>query len=124
MKHPALQGLYCITDPVLTKHFNSPLETMVEQAILGGASIIQYRDKTASPTEQLNTAKSLARLCHKHEVLFLVNDDPQLALASGANGVHIGQDDASLLTARQLLGADKIIGVTCHNRLDLALNAR
>lgn len=123
MKSPALRGLYCITDPVLAKQFDRPLVNMVEQAILGGAKIIQYRDKTASLTESLKTASSLARLCREHNVLLLINDDPQLALESGADGVHIGQDDAALPAARKILGPDKIIGVTCHNQPALAKQA-
>ena len=123
MKQPALRGLYCITDPVLTSQFNGSIETMVELAILGGAKIIQYRDKTASADNRLKTACSLAQLCHGHDVLFLVNDDPQLALESNADGVHVGQDDAALSAARSILDPEKIIGVTCHNQIELAHKA-
>lgn len=119
----ALSGLYCITDPELTQRYDGSIETMVEQAILGGTQIIQYRDKHTAAEMQLKTARSLARLCHDHEVMFLVNDDPQLALDSDADGVHIGQTDGQLGQARELLGPDKIIGVTCHSSIELALNA-
>lgn len=93
---------------------------MVQQAILGGARIIQYRDKTTSPNQQADTARQLQQLCRQHAVLFLINDDPQLAKVADADGVHLGQTDTGLTQAREILGNDKIIGISCHADLSLA----
>ena len=124
MSTSKLRGLYCITDPQLAQQSNYNLEEMVGQAIDGGARLIQYRDKTASPTTQRETARALARLCQERDVLFLVNDDPELARFSEADGVHIGQADAALAEARRILGSEKLIGVSCHGSLALAVQAQ
>lgn len=119
-----LHGLYVITDHALSQQRHLPLLDMVEAAIRGGARIVQYRNKTSSTAERQREAQALADLCQAQEVLFLINDDVPLALAVGADGVHIGQSDTALAQARELLGEQRIIGVTCHNRIDLALAAQ
>ncbi|MDF1624096.1 MAG: thiamine phosphate synthase [Pseudohongiella nitratireducens] len=109
----ALHGLYAITDPKLL-----PGETLlsgVALAIAGGAKVIQYRNKTATVARQQEEATALRKLCHQHNVIFLVNDDVQLCLKSGADGVHLGQQDGKLADARHRLGSEAIIGVTCHD---------
>ena len=68
-------------------------------------------------------ADALRPLCHAREVDFLVNDRPDLAAQTGADGVHVGQEDAACATARRLVGEDAIVGVTCHNSRDLAMVA-
>lgn len=123
MSKAELKGLYCITDPELTQQSSLTIIQMVEQAIEGGARIIQYRDKQASSGEQLKFAGQLCEICKQHKALFLINDDPQLAREVDAHGVHLGQTDRTLTEARQLLGNDKIIGITCHADIDLALKA-
>jgi len=123
LKRSLLRGLYCITDPLLTRDSAFTLVQMVAQAISGGARIIQYRDKTVTSGEALTTVRALVELCHAHDVLLLVNDDPHLALAAGADGVHLGQSDTGLQAARALLGPNKVIGITCHSDIDLALRA-
>lgn len=120
----ALRGLYCITDPNLVRQSGLGLEQMVEQAIMGGARVIQYRDKQAPVDEQVATAKTLCQLCKRHQVIFLINDDPELAKSVDAHGVHLGQTDSKLGEARALLGKDRIIGITCHADLELALDAQ
>jgi len=120
-KRRGIQGLYAITPdrpPTLPVLLNQ-----VEQAIIGGAGIIQYRDKGDEAGRRRRYVTALSALCRRHEVLLIVNDDPYLARDSGAAGVHLGQDDASISTARELLGEQAIIGVSCYNRLDLALQA-
>jgi thiamine-phosphate pyrophosphorylase len=97
---------------------------MVEAAIQGGARIVQYRNKTSPAAERQREAQALADLCKAREVLFLINDDVPLALAVNADGVHIGQSDTALTQARELLGAQRIIGVTCHDQIALALAAQ
>lgn len=119
-----LRGLYVITDPELSRQRNLPITVMVEDAIQGGARLVQYRNKAAPATEQLHEAQALAEICRSRQVTFLINDDVQLALAVNADGVHLGQRDTNLSQARELLGAQHIIGVTCHDRIDLALAAQ
>ena len=124
MNKPELRGLYCITEPALSQQSPHGLETMVQQAIEGGARIIQYRDKHADRDQQTEMADRLCRLCQKQGVVFLINDDPQLARAVNADGVHLGQSDTGLREAREMLGEHKIIGITCHASLELALQAQ
>ncbi len=119
-----LRGLYVITDRTLSQKRHLPLTAMVEAAIHGGARIVQYRNKTSSLSERQREAQELARLCQAHEVLFLINDDVQLALEVNADGVHIGQHDTDIIHARNVLGAQRIIGVTCHDQIPLALAAQ
>ena len=112
-----LKGLYAITDPKL---MNTDLISKTEQAILGGINILQYRNKTAPLDQQEQEAQKIAILCKKNNVLFLINDNVELALKVNADGVHIGQSDTELQQARKVLGENKVIGVTCHNKIELA----
>ena len=114
---PCLRGVYAITDP---DRCGDDLLATAAAALAGGVRLLQYRNKRADPLRRRAEAIALADLCHRHDALFLVNDDPDLALASGADGVHLGQNDATLAAARERLGPDAIIGVTCHADLDLA----
>ena len=121
MPDPRLAGLYAITDPALLP--GERLFTAVAAALRGGARFIQYRDKTASPAEQLSRALGLKALCREHPgSRLLINDDVALALAADADGVHLGQSDGDLAAARAALPG-KILGVTCHSSLDLAARA-
>ncbi len=116
-----IRGLYAITDPQLI-----PAERLLpacEAALRGGARLLQYRDKPASPDERRARAASLRDLCRDHGAILMINDDPQLAADIGADGVHIGQSDGGVERARTLLGPDAIIGVTCHSDPGLARNA-
>ncbi len=121
MKTERLRGLYAITDPELCK--NNLIEK-VEQAIIGGAQIIQYRNKQASNEQKLEEASAINALSREHQCLFIINDDVQLAKQINASGVHVGQSDASIKQARQILGEHKIIGVSCNNQLQWALDAQ
>ena len=87
----------------------------VARLIAGGVKIIQYRDKKKHKELQLQEAKKIATLCKENKVVFLVNDDAQLALASSADGVHLGQEDLKPKLARELLGPRAIIGLSTHN---------
>ena len=116
-----IRGLYAITDPQLIAA--DQLLVACEAALRGGARLLQYRDKPASDAERRQRAASLRDLCREHGALLLVNDDPQLAADIGADGVHIGQSDGGIQRARQLLGPDAIIGVTCHSDPALARDA-
>jgi thiamine-phosphate pyrophosphorylase len=111
-------GLYVVTD--------GPRADLVDAcgaALAGGARILQYRDKTRDAARRLREARELAELCAQHGAVFLVNDDAELALASGAAGVHLGRDDTDIATARTRLGDRAIIGATCHASLDRAREA-
>ncbi len=114
-----LQGLYVITDGST----GDTLFHKVEQALRGGASIVQYRDKTTDTQHREQEASVLQALCREHNALFIVNDDVELAKTVQADGVHVGKDDAALTSAREYLGTSAIIGVSCYNRLELALQA-
>jgi thiamine-phosphate pyrophosphorylase len=116
MKH--LRGLYVITDPAL-----STPETLIENvtsALKGGAKIVQFRDKTSVYAIQFQLAQQLKILCESYQAWLIINDDIQLAKDVQAHGVHIGKNDADIQSARLLLGADAIIGVTCYNDLQRA----
>ena len=115
------RGLYAITDTALLA--DSVLVERVWQAIRGGATVIQYRDKQLPDESRRHQADALAALCSSHGVPLIINDDVALAAAVGAAGVHLGENDADLQAARRQLGTDAIIGVSCYNRLELALQA-
>jgi len=115
-------GLYAITDSAL--HTGAALEQAVRRAIAGGAKIIQYRDKSNDAQRRQADAVMLVRLCRRHGVPMIVNDDVELALVSGADGVHIGRNDARLAATRSRLGNGFIIGVSCYNSLELARTAQ
>lgn len=116
------QGLYAITDEKLTPDHS--LLAQVEQALIGGAVLVQYRDKSDQADKRLRQATALAELCRRYQKPLLINDDAQLAFDSGADGVHLGQTDGSLAHARKLLGDSAIIGITCHDSLELAQQAQ
>ncbi len=113
-------GLYAITpdmaDTVLLLH-------KVEQALQGGVSLLQYRDKTSSKSKLLMRANAIHRLCLLYETPLIINDCPELAVECKAEGVHLGQSDWPISVARKLLGEYAIIGITCHHQLDLAIQA-
>ena len=116
-----LKGLYAITDQHLISASN--FGQAVEQALQGGASIIQYRDKSDDRNKRLQQASTLRSLCDQYDALCIINDDIELASAVSADGVHIGKDDTSLKAARETLGDDAIIGVSCYDDIGLALAA-
>jgi thiamine-phosphate diphosphorylase len=84
----------------------------VTEAILGGASAIQLRDKGKNESFLLETGRVIKRLCDERNILFIVNDSPSLALELGADGVHLGQGDMTVQEARMILGKDAIIGIS------------
>lgn len=108
-------GLYAITDGP-----RPDLLAAVEAALRGGVRVVQYRDKTTDAARRLSEARALVELCHRHVVPLIVNDDVELAAQSGADGVHLGEDDADLTQARARLGANAIVGVSCYDSLDRA----
>lgn len=116
----SLAGLYALTPDLVDTEL---LMTRVSAAIAGGASAVQYRHQRAAPALRLEQARSLQQLCAARGVTFVVNDDADLALAVGADGVHLGRDDGSVGTARARLGHAAIIGVSCYDSLERAAHA-
>ena len=117
-----IAGLYAIAD---TQYLDDArLLEAVTQAIAGGARLIQYRDKKHDAEARVRQASELAKLCRQHGARFIVNDDVELAKQVWANGMHLGQEDASLAQARAQLGSQAIIGVSCYNELARAVQAQ
>lgn len=110
--------LYVITSPQKGRR----LEDVVAEAVRGGASVIQLRDKTASHGDLVSAAKRLISVTRPRKVPLIVNDDVKAAFESGADGVHLGQEDGDLQSARSLLGPNAIIGRSTHST-EQALNA-
>lgn len=113
--------LYAITDSHLMP--GEKLFTDVEAALKGGCQFVQYRDKSGNTSKRLNDAQKLRDLCAAYQANLIINDDVELAYLIQAQGVHLGQGDGDVKAARNRLGADAIIGVTCHNSLELAQKA-
>jgi|TARA_B100000315_G_C14528859_1_gene565170 thiamine-phosphate pyrophosphorylase len=103
-----ISGLHAIIDTKFLKR-RSHLE-VAAQLIRGGTEVIQLRDKTQGKSELLPIARQLKSLCSEHNVLFIVNDHLDLALAADADGLHLGQDDLPITAARRLLPPDKLLG--------------
>ncbi len=96
------------------------LVDFVRSVVLGGVDIVQLREKNAAREDVLLAARELRELCRDLNVPFIVNDDPELAAHVAADGVHVGQDDLSVLHCRAVLGPDAIVGLSTHSEEDLA----
>lgn len=114
-----LRGLYAVTPEGLD---TVTLLARVEQALAGGAALVQYRAKSLPPAVALEQARAIGDACRARGALFIVNDSIELAEASGADGVHLGRDDADPRTARARLG-HAIIGVSCYAEPERAAKA-
>jgi thiamine-phosphate pyrophosphorylase len=115
-----LRGLYALTpdDNLLPR-----LSALVESALKGGVKWVQYRNKTAPPPLKRAQAAELLRICHAHGARLIINDDVWLAVEIGADGAHLGRDDipgGGIATARDALGAKRILGISCYDDLDRA----
>ena len=117
-----LQGLYVLTDSRVYPHSQWP--TRVEAIIEGGAAVIQLRDKILNDDELLPHALKLQEVCMAHKVPLIINDRVELAKKIDADGVHIGKDDKSLKAARDYLGNDFYIGVSCYRDIYAAIRAQ
>lgn len=123
MRHKGrIKGLYAITDPNLLS--DEVIYDKVSEAIDGGISVLQYRNKVANKALQYQQAEQLSQLCAKNQVTFIINDDINLAYDVDADGVHLGKEDSSLKLAREKLGINKIIGISCYNQLNSAEKAQ
>jgi thiamine-phosphate pyrophosphorylase len=114
MRIDRLRGLYAVTPD---QRDTARLCAMVGAAIDGGATAIQYRNKTAVPALQREQAQTLARLCRQRGALFIVNDDATLANEVDADGVHLGEDDVAIAQARSQVEEGRIVGVSCYDDL-------
>ncbi len=119
---PALRGLYAITDAQLLNH--ARFSDSIEQALKGGAKIIQYRDKSQDTNKRLQQANEIMRLCEQYQALCFINDDLELTAAVAAHGIHLGIEDASIQTARERFGNSILIGASCYDQLSLAQQAQ
>lgn len=113
MMNPEQLKLYLVTDSELS--LGRSLEWIVEEAVKGGVTMVQLREKNCSTREFIDKALRLKALLSPQGVPLIINDRIDVALASGADGVHIGQSDMPYSIARQLLGPDKIIGLSVEN---------
>jgi thiamine-phosphate pyrophosphorylase len=107
---PEEVSLYVVTDPQLIGERR--LEDVCQEALEAGVRVFQLRDKGASTRPMIEQAVGLKRLAERYGATFLVNDRTDVAVASGAHGVHVGQDDMPLDEARQILGKHAVIGVS------------
>lgn len=113
MKAQPDYSIYLVTDDGCLQ--GRALLDCVREALEGGVTLVQYRAKTASSAEMYNEALQLKALCDSFKVPLIINDRLDIAMAVGAAGVHLGQDDLPCAAARKILGEDYIIGVSAHN---------
>jgi thiamine-phosphate pyrophosphorylase len=119
MTRPVLPpGLYALTDPGLLPE--PVLAERVAAAVQGGARIVQYRDKDADAATRERRGRAVLEACRAQGALCIINDDVALAVALGADGVHLGRDDSNPAGARTVIGPQRLIGVSCYDRLELA----
>jgi thiamine-phosphate pyrophosphorylase len=107
-----VRGLYVIVDPEHTKRRDP--ETVIREAVAGGATMIQLRDKRTPRDRLMGTARRLRRLCNDLGVLFIVNDYVEVAAVSGADGVHLGPHDTPVRDARDTLAEDVLVGASTN----------
>ena len=112
-----LRGLYALTPDIAD---TAALVTAVTAALDGGAAAVQYRGKHDDPALRATQARALARVLAARGGVYVVNDDPALARDVGADGVHIGAEDGSIAAAREVLGPDRLVGVSCYDDLSRA----
>jgi len=120
MENMKIQGLYAIIDNSIRPELSN-IE-IAKRALPGGTKIVQLRGKGLSSKELLEQAREIRELTRKAGATFIVNDRADIALLSDADGVHLGQDDLPIAAARNVLGKDKLIGISTHN-IEQALKA-
>ena len=113
-----LAGVYLLTPDAVGAEFDRVL-AVVDQALSAGVRVVQYRNKKADGSERERQARALVRLVQAAEALAIVNDRVELAVALGADGVHLGRDDGDVRAARLLL-PDALLGVSCYNEIGRA----
>lgn len=116
-KKAPIRGLYLLTPDTDDDEW---LAAAVAAAITGGASAVQYRNKTTDAGTRLRQTRMLVRICHERGVPLIVNDSIDMAIAAGAAGVHLGRDDDDPFEARRRLGPNAIVGVSCYDEFERA----
>ena len=117
-----MRGLYAITD--CDRLPTDSLLSATEEILRAGVVALQYRDKSGNHARRKYEAGELQQLCKEHNSLFIINDDLQLAAWTGSDGVHLGREDCDCKTARNELGPEAIIGISCYNSVETALAAQ
>ncbi len=107
--------LYGITDSGIMSRNDISFLQQVEEAILGGITMLQLREKNLPQEAYTERARQVLEVTKRYHIPLIINDDPTVALLSGADGVHVGQEDESIPKAREILGENRIIGATAHN---------
>jgi thiamine-phosphate pyrophosphorylase len=120
MKDSRMKGLYIVTPDW---DDTAKLLAVSEQALQGGAALLQYRHKTADAALRQQQAEQLLALCRRYQRPFIINDDVELCLALDADGIHVGGTDASVAEVRAKVGPDKIVGASCYGSMELAHQA-
>jgi thiamine-phosphate pyrophosphorylase len=120
MSRPRISGIYAITPDLID---TTNLVMLTRQALTSGVQLVQYRNKIANNTVKLEQATLLSNLCHEFNTPLIINDDLDLAIRVGADGVHLGIEDITVVEARRRLGPEKIIGASCYNQLRYAIEA-
>lgn len=120
MSSRSLRGLYAVTPDTSD---TAALISLVGEAVAGGARLVQYRNKVASPELRLEHARALLAICRKAHAALIINDDTELAVKIGADGLHLGRDDGDIAIARARLPS-AIIGASCYADVNLAVEAK
>ncbi len=115
-----VSGLYAVTPELADTDL---LSRKVEAAVRGGARIVQYRNKTASQSLRLGQLERLVPICRRGGASLIVNDDAEMANEVGADGVHLGREDAGIAAARRILGPGGWVGISCYDELQRARDA-
>lgn len=116
-----IAGIYLLTPDVGYTEFSRVLRVL-EIALAAGVTVVQFRNKRAAGTDRDRAASEFVRLVQAAGALAIINDDPELATETGADGAHVGRDDADPAKVRALLG-ERLLGVSCYNDLDRAARA-
>jgi len=120
MSRPKISGIYAITPDLID---TTNLVMLTQQVLISGVQLIQYRNKIADNALKLEQAALLSTLCHEFNTPLIINDDLDLTIKVGADGVHLGAEDITVVEARRRLGPGKIIGASCYNKLKYAIEA-
>jgi thiamine-phosphate pyrophosphorylase len=115
-----MKGLYIVTPDW---DDTTKLVAVTEKAIKGGAAIVQYRHKTASPELRREQAKALQAVCKQYQVPFIINDHVELALELDVDGIHVGESDEAVAAVRAKVGPNKIVGASCYGDMELVRKA-
>lgn len=119
---PEILRLYAVTDRMWLG--DKTLAWQIEQAIKGGATCVQLREKLSTKEEIIEIAASVQDVCRKYHIPFIINDSPELAVLCDADGVHIGQNDGDILKARKIIGNERILGVSARTLEDAKVAER